>query len=324
MNTRAYTVLGSLALSLVTTEAVAVKVTSTSVQTGRTEGQSVTVTATVDYETGTTVATPLERRGVTAAITNLNAVTSVPAVTKQISLSVDSSGKYVGQFPDLPIGTYSVTFTASRVITNLGFPTTTTVISGSATNSIAVGAPAGCFSFPNHSLQGFSANGFFDADTSQIVVQQVFNPQWSSLGFFGNNDGSFFLNMNGAQPPKPNQAPDFYRYDIISPDLSTNSAWQGITGLSFRYMSTGSATAASLHAVVRVRNPDGSIGFVTQADPATNIPVVSGALGGTFQTMVEHLQMPAGTTVVGTDVRVFVDSGAMPPGMVLDLVCPRH
>jgi hypothetical protein len=320
MKRSAYSLLGSVALSLLTGQAFAVKLVSSTVQTGRVEGQSVSVSATVDWETGLTRTSPLDRRIVNATVlTNLGTITSVP-LAKSVPMTQDASGNYVGAFSDLPVGNYQISITASHVVTVVGSPNQVT--SASVTKGLSVGVPAGCFTFPNHSLQSFSVAGFFNADTNNKIAPQTFFPQWNAFGFLGTSDGSFFLNTDGTQPPPANQTPDSYRFDIVSPDLSTNTSWQGITGLSFRYfIQSGDAF---LHAVVRVRNADGSLGLVTQTDSATGIPLMSPGIAGGFETMVEHVQIPAGATVVGADVRVFMDPGAHSPDLLVDLICPRH
>lgn len=318
--------LGSVALGLLANQALAIQIVSTSTQSGRSEGQSVAVSADVDWEEtgGITFVNPLIRttRTVTATIAG---ITSDPPAS--ISLTRDGlTGLYQGTFADLPAGAFTVKFTALRTVSDgTHIPVTTTRTSVTANRAVNVALPAGCFLFQNQSLQGFAARGFFNADTSTIVTPANFNPQWlASFGVLNANssDGSFFLNLQGAQPPAASQVNGFYRFDIVSPDLSTNSAWQGgVTGVSFRYQAT-QLGALNLHAVLHVRKADGTTAVFTQFN-ADGTPLTSAAFAGSFQTMVDHVTLPAGSTVTGVDVRVFGQPGNILPSLMFDAICPR-
>jgi hypothetical protein len=321
----------SLALGLVAHHAEAVQINSATVQSGRTEGQSIAVSAAVDFQdppppVGKVFVNPLIRTSHIVTATVAAPATSVPAIATTVSLVLDAaSGLYKGTFAELPFDNYQVKITATRRVDDAShLPATSTSTSAVTNRSLSVLEPVGCFDFRNQSLQGVTVKGFFDADTTTIVTPAKVTPAWSSVGFFGLNatDGSVFLDLSGAHPPSANQVDEFYRFDVVSPDLSANQNWQNLTGVSFRFMSTNSE-AYFLHAVVRARKPDGSIALFTQTD-ANGVPLTAPALGDTFQTMIDRVAMPAGSTVVGVDVRVFGDPELNPPNLFVDAICPRH
>jgi hypothetical protein len=317
--------LGSVALSLLANQALAIRITSTSSQTGRVEGQSATISATVDWEQpALTPVNPLEKRGVTATVQNnaLSGVTAVPLETS-VDMVLNSSGSYQGVFTNLPFGNYTIKITATRKVTELRIPSSiTTTTSASVNRGLSIGIPAGCFTFPNHSLQGFTAQGFFDGDTSTLAVNQTLNPLWDPLGFFGPTDGSFSVVLAGTQPPLSGQVSGFFRWDVVSPDLTNNAAWQGITGVSFRFRSSA-ADEVELHAIARIRDAAGSAAVFTQFD-GTGKPIFAGAFAKNFQTMMDRFTLPAGSTVVGVDVRAFARPGHVPPNFLYDSICPLH
>ena len=327
MKKHALGLLGSVALSLLANQALAVKITSATVETGRVEGQSVAVSAVVDFEdpvtTGPTPINPLIRtiRSVTAAV-SVPGVSASPPITTSVTLTRDATGVFQGVLPDLPAGSFNVQFLATRTVYDgTHLPPSTTRTSATLNRTASVGLPAGCFRFQNQSLQGFTAKGFFADDGSTIVVPGSFNPQWSPIGFANANssDGSFFLNLVGAQPPAQSQVDDFFRLDIVSPDLGSNADWQGIKGLSFRYQATTPAQV-QLHAVLRTNTGSG---VFTQFN-ADGTPFTSLALAQSFQTMVEQIALPAGSKVTGVDIRVFGVPGAVLPSLLFDAICPRH
>jgi hypothetical protein len=323
---------GSIALCLVTSQALAVKITSTSSQSGRVEGQGVTVTAAVDWEepAGPVIISPLVRttRVVTAAVPT-GGIAASPAPTGSINLTLDgTTGLYTGVFPDLPFNSYSMRVTATKTVRNLvpatisDPPPPPVITTATATGGVQVGPPAGCFNFLPQSVDGFTANGFFNFNTAQIAAQASFNPQWSPTGFGGT--GAFFLNLAGAQIPTSTQVNGFYRFDTISPSLTGNSNWQGLSGVSFRVFETGSG-GLRFHAVVRVRHANGTSGVFTQADPNNPLQVVASIdLPNTFNTVVERFQVAADDQVLGVDIRGYGQPGAAPPNVLIDGVCPRH
>jgi hypothetical protein len=322
---------GSIALSLVSLvsrEALAVKITATTSQPGRVEGQSVTVTAAVDWEDPFAPVNPIVRTTrVVSATLQAPGITASPAPTTSINMVLDSAtGLYTGAFPDLPFGTYTATILATKTVRD---PTTGTIVTpiipvvtkASAQRGVQVAQPPGCFNF-GQSLQGFTANGFFDFNTQQIAVAQSFNPQVSPVGFGGPN-GSFFLNLTGAQIPTSNQVNGFYRFDVISPDLTGNANWQGINGVSFRVEETN--MGLRFHAVVRVFHADGTPGVFTQPDPTNSLLVVASPdFPNTFNTVVERFQLAQGDRVIGVDVRGYGSPGTAPPNVLVDSICPRH
>jgi hypothetical protein len=339
---RIATLLGSVALSLLTSQAMAVRITSSTIQSGQKEGQSVSVSVGVDWElpppanSGIIIRTnPLYRdtKSVTVALTGVPGITAFPKVPLNVTLTQDASGLYQGTFTGLPADSYSATITATHSISDAThIPSTFTTTSATASKSFHVGLPAGCFGFPLNNLQGFTVQGFFDHDSDTIVAAQAFNPQSSPVGFSGytSPDGAFFLNLVGTQPPAQSQVHPDYRFDIRSADLSTNADWQNITGVSYRQRSTDVTTVVS-HAVVHVRKPDGTLALFRQTDPNDAdptaphaAPLVAQLPFNIYNTVVDRVQPGTGSTVTGVDIRMIATPGTVLPNVFVDLICPRH
>jgi hypothetical protein len=302
----------------------AVQVTSVSAQTGRVEGQSVDVSAAVNWELpGPTLTNPL---------TGPFFSVSAQAGGKTIVLLFDSAtGRYKGQFQDLPFNRYPTTVTAKKTTRTATLPITTTNVIATRQTSFLVGPQAGCFNFDQvNSVQGWSAVGMFNGDQSTNLNNANLAPTWSSsFGFLSPNsadaDGGIVSNVTGNMiPPAASLPSGFSRFDFRSPDVSADTRWQSIRGLSFR-MATDIVGMLQVQPLLSVRRPDGANSFLRQVDSGGN-PVFITLFGGelVYRVFTANIPVPAGYTVLGTRLRVFNPVGSLHPSFVLlDGVCPR-
>ena len=302
----------------------AVQVTSVSAQTGRVEGQSVEVSAAVNWE--------LSGPTLTNSFTGPFFSVSAQAGGKTIVLSFDSAtGRYKGQFQDLPFNRYSTTVTAKKTTRTATLPIRTTNVIATRQTLFLVGAQAGCFNFDQvNSVQGWTAVGMFNGDQSANLNNAGLIPTWnSSFGFLSPNsadaDGGLVLNVTGnVIPPAASLPSGFSRFDFRSPDMTTDTRWQGIRGISFR-MATDIVGMLQVQPLLAVRRPDGTNSFLRQVDSSGN-PVFITLFGGEalFRVFVANIPVPAGYTVLSTHLRVFNPVGSLHPSFViLDGVCPR-
>ncbi len=116
-----------------------------------------------------------------------------------------------------------------------------------------------------------------------------------------------------------------WRYALVSPDLSGETAWQGITGFSCRFQSN--RPGITVKPLIRVRKTDGDTTHFTGADPAF-YPIDS---TGIWYEVIYTL--PAGASalidrILNVQVNVFGDAvmtGTYPEGAnYLDAVYPIH
>lgn len=324
MNNIKSKIFGAALFVLGALQANAVQVTAVTAQSGRVEGQSVEISAAVNWElSGPTLVNPL-----TGPFFNVTA----QAGGQTIPLTFDSAtGRYKGQFQNLLFDSYAAIVTATKTTRTISVPIKTTTVSATGQTSLIVGPQAGCFNFNlGNNLQGWTAAGMFDGDGNTQVVAANLIPTWNDLFGFRSvaidNDGGLLLSLNGNLFP-PNQFPSgFSRFDFRSPNLGTNANWQNIRGLSFRF-SSNVILATQVQPILQIRKVDGTTTSFRPVD-STGAPIffsVFGSDGVGFQKFAADIPLPAGATVLGVHLRVFhAAGGATPTGVVLDGVCPRR
>jgi hypothetical protein len=322
MNLIKSTVFSAL-LGLSATGAFAIQVTSVTAQTGRVEGQSVEISAAVNWEqVGPELFNP---------VTGPFYRVSAQAGGKTILLSYDSAtSRYRGQFQGLLFDNYSTTVTATKTTKFLGFPPSINNVSATRSTTFGVGPQAGCFNFnQGNNLQGWTVRGLFDGDQSPIVFPITPPVTWSDpLGFRSiatNNDGALVLGLdNIATPPSALFSSGFSRFDFVSPDLTANTNWQGMRGISFR-MAANPVTILDIQPIISTRRPDGTPALFRPVNG--NSPVflnfVSGEL--VYRVLSADINVPADHTVTGVQLRVFgTATSQLPDTLTLDGVCPRR
>ncbi len=323
MNVIKRCIYGALLLCQVVLSAHAVQVTSVTAQAGRTEGQSVEVSAAVNWEsTGLIIVNPF-----TGPFFRVSAQVG----GQTILLGFDAaSGQYRGQFQGLLFDRHQVTVTATKTTRTATIPIVTTNTSATRQTTFLVGPQAGCFNFNlGNNLQGWSVTGLFNGDQSANVFPITPSVTWSDpLGFLSisnNNDGALVLGLGNVATPPANLFPSgFWRFDFRSSDLSANANWQGLRGISFR-MSANPLTILDIQPLISARRPDGTTTFFRPVS-GTN-PVFLNFMSGelVYRVLSADISVPADHTVLGVHLRVFGTSTSQLPGtLVLDGICPKH
>lgn len=314
---------GALLLSQGILSAYAVQVTSVTAQAGRTEGQSVEVSAAVNWESGSLI--------IFNQFTGPFFRVSAQSGGQTILLGFDAaSGQYRGQFQGLLFNSHQVTVTATKTTRTATIPIVTTNTSASRQTTFLVGPQAGCFNFnQGNNLQGWAFAGMFNGDQSANVFSTTPSLTWSDpLGFLSintNNDGALVLGLgNVATPPATLFPSGFWRFDFRSPDLSTRTDWQGLRGISFR-MAANPLTILDIQPIISARRPDGTTTFFRPMN-GTN-PVFLNFMSGelVYRVLTADINVPADHTVLGVHLRVFGTATSQLPGtLLLDGVCPKH
>jgi hypothetical protein len=156
-----------------------------------------------------------------------------------------SGGAYSGQTPRLGPGTYEARV---RVLYKAVFQSA--VKTKSATRSFSLEWPPGTFGFENGGLNGWRYAGVFGVsddfeacDPAVLAAPPHFS--FSQAGWpVGINDtggpfvsGSLRTSVSFVCYPDSASevnAQGLWNFNLLSPDLSTDSNWQGISGVSFR------------------------------------------------------------------------------------------
>jgi hypothetical protein len=319
-------------LMLAGASAQAVDITAVTAQQNRVEGQSVEITATLNWG-GLLISNPLIKVTRTVQATITPAPVATPAIPTQITLTFDSAtARYRGQFNNLPFHRYTATVTATQTIRNYtNFPSTISTAQDTAPAQFNVVAPAGCFSFnQGATLQGWTVGGPFDGDTSNNLAQGVLVPQWlSSAGFLSpgatDADGALVLPVPETVFPDNSNlfASGFYRLDFASPGLGANAAWQGINGVSFRL--SHNLSGIQVQPIVQARRPDGTTTFFRPVD-ANGAPIFQSVACQSYRAVVSNIAVPPDHTILGVRLRVFGPAGSVFGNeslIFIDGVCPR-
>lgn len=324
---------GLMALLLLPAAANAVDITSATAQQNRIEGQSVEISAAVTWAANPILVSPMIRvtRTVRATVTpGPIAATTIPT---QIDLTFDAAtGRYRGQFANLPFSAYIANITATQTIRNFTvFPATTTTTQDAASVQFTVGAPTGCFQFnQGFNLQGWTVAGPFDGDTASNLAQDTLTPTWlSNAGFLSpgaqDADGALVLPVPEQLFPDPDLFQSgFYRLDLRSPQLAANASWQGVRGVSLRL--SHNLFGVQVQPLLQLRRPDGTTTFFRQVDAAGN-PVFLTVPAQGYRTLIADITPPADHTVTGVHIRVFGPAGTVfgnEQMLFLDGVCPRR
>jgi hypothetical protein len=185
----------------------------------------------------------------------------------------------------------------------------------------ATAVSAGLVAVPAHAAFTFDANNqgwrlaglYDDGDLTPIAGFFGDDPAgWFNAG--GAHGGVLLLGSGGFTFPDSPSGSNFLHWDLNSPDLSGNAEWQGID--SFTYDVTGENIAitgdSSVQGVVKVRNPDNTVSYYTDG---VFHPLL-GTVGGnptpwtTFSVDVGGLGLPAGSTLLGLNIRFFFEAGS--------------
>ena len=162
------------------------------------------------------------------------------------------------------------------------------------------------------------------------MAQDTLIPFWlSNAGFLSpaadDIDGALVLPVPESLFPAADAfASGFYRLDLRSPQLTANSAWQGIRGVSLRL--SHNLFGVQVQPLLHVRRPDGTTTFFRQQDAAGN-PVFLATPAQGYRALIADITPPADHTVIGVHVRVFGPAGAVfgnESMLFLDGVCPRR
>ena len=142
---------------------------------------------------------------------------------------------------------------------------------------------------------------------------------WGSPGL-----GALILGSGGFTfPPSPTGSP-FLHWDLNSPDVSGTASWQGISSFSYNITGDEIATTAAIYveAVLRVRKPDNTISYFTD-NIFHEIPTAPSGSWDTHTVNVAALGMPAGTTILNVNLRIFFEPSSGHDGYVaVDHVVP--
>jgi hypothetical protein len=316
---------GALLLGQSALSAYAVQVTSVTAQTGRVEGQSVEVSAAVDWQNPGGL--PILVNPLTGPFFSVSARTG----DQTIPLTFDSaSGRYRGQFQGLMFNTHTATVTATKTTRSFSFPPTQSIVSASRNAAFLVGAQQGCFNFnQGNNLQGWTTVGIFNGDAPDPIAPIASALAWSDpFGFLSvatNNDGALLLNLITTPNPAAALLPSgFWRIDFRSPDLAAQTAWQGIRGVSFR-MATNPAGILQVQPILQVRRPDGTTTFFRPMNGATPVflTLISGEM--VYRVLSADISVPADYTVIGARLRVFgAANSTLPDAVAVDGICPRR
>jgi hypothetical protein len=305
-------------LGLSALSAHAIQVTSVTAQTDRVEGQSVEISAVVNWEQSF----PIQANPLTGPFFRVTA----SAAGKTINLSYDSaSGRYQGLFQGLVIGGHPAFVTASKTTRTASIPVNETTIKSEGHTNIFVRPQPGCFNFAlKNDREGWTAEGMFDGDLPDKVTQANLPLNWVSTGYA--SVGAVTLNMGSSIVPATNLlTTGYWRYDFRSSDLSTNIPWQGITGLSYRLGANLNSDSIQVQAILVARNSNGRPVLFRATNNGNPVfhSLSPGAIS--FQTFIDNIKLESGSTLLGIHLRVFGIAGAIPPSDVrLDLICPRR
>jgi hypothetical protein len=177
----------------------------------------------------------------------------------------------------------------------------------------------------NANNQGWRMVGLYD-DGDLTPVPDFFSDDpagWTNV----TRSGAIALGSGGFKTPPSPTRDTFLHWDFNSPDLSTDTQWQGIS--AFSYDITGDFLASSsvsqnvfVQAVLHVRKPDSTESFFTDFS-FHEIPLEFG--GWVTHTLdVTSLGMPAGTILLNVNLRIFFNASTGYDGFILvDNVIPN-
>jgi hypothetical protein len=177
--------------------------------------------------------------------------------------------------------------------------------------------------------QGFRRNGVFDGDTAVITSKYKANPAtWDDHMNFPtavgasplDGDGALVFGGSSLNDPTPSGK---FRVDHISPDLRSNSFWQGKHLYRARLFQSGVIGAPILaQIVIEAVHPNGTSGLFHQLNSA-GAAMFCTVASGTWTECFATVPLPANVTVKTIQVRVFGEPGTVYEGnLAIDDIAP--
>ena len=167
--------------------------------------------------------------------------------------------------------------------------------------------------------------GLYDAGGLNPITDYFSNDPAPHTSAYGSpSAGAIMLGSGGFTFPSSPTGDTYLHWDLNSPNISSNAQWQGISSFSYRITGQYISTTRPIYvqAVLRVRKPDSTIAYFTDG----NFPEIYTESSGYWQTRnvnVSSLGMPAGTTILNINLRIFFEAESGHDGYVLvDHVVP--
>ncbi len=286
---------------------------------------------------------PGERLPVTAEVTkNQTTIQGVELDTRRVGAAdfdsagdlAGTGGSYSGQTPNLGPGEYEARV---RVLYKALFQSA--VKTTSATRPFTLAWPPGTYGFETGGLGGWRYAGVFGVnDTFEPCAPDVL----AASPYFSLTTSGWPLGINATGGPYASGAvrtvvsstcyPDsdsetnqtgLWNFNLLSPDLSNNADWQGISGVSFRMITN---VPLGVQAVATVVYEDAS-GETQPSSPMTSPTQVDFTeITGQQWVTVEKLWNIPDRPIRSLEIRVFGDPESLAgfPGstVLLDVVSP--
>ncbi|MCZ6617577.1 MAG: hypothetical protein O7E57_05550 [Gammaproteobacteria bacterium] len=170
----------------------------------------------------------------------------------------------------------------------------------------------GDISFNQGSIQGWTMDGLYDGDTNNKISIWNFPPFWLDntdfssrpmLDPLGDNKGSIMFPMG---PGIPQSSSKKWRVDLISPDLSGDTNWQDIKGISAAVCDRASFTGLTpieVRFFLRMKKSDGTVYLLGEK---TNAPhQTSSTLVWDWNYLTANLAVPKGETTLNLIVKMY-------------------
>lgn len=175
----------------------------------------------------------------------------------------------------------------------------------------------------NTDNQGWRRVGLYD-NGSLVPVPGYFSDDpapWSDVP----GSGAIALGSGGFTMPASPSGNTYLHWDLNSPDLSGNVQWQGIT--SFTYDVTGeymwSSANIYIQAVLHIKKSDGTESYFSDLQ-FHEIPLESAGAWESHTLDVTSLGLPAGTTILCVNLRIFFEASSEHDGFIfVDNVTPN-
>jgi hypothetical protein len=179
--------------------------------------------------------------------------------------------------------------------------------------------PQGLINFNNGTNQGWIVDGFYDGDQPGVIQQANNVALWIGYTDVSSQPGTDDIKDNkgsiaavlGPNVPESNIAlSGYWRFDFISPDLSSNSDWQKINGVELcitdNFSLTGN-TPLNIQVLLKAIKPDGSTTYLHEVD-SKGEPVfitTDAKLVKNWNIITSKIKVSSGYTVQNLYVRVF-------------------
>jgi len=286
---------------------------------------------------------PGERLPVTAEVTKNNTtVQSVELDTRLVGAAdfdaagsmAGSGGSYSGQTPNLGPGEYE-----ARVRVRYKAVFQSAVKTKSATRPFSLAWPPGTYGFETGGLNGWRYAGVFGAnDTFEHCEPSAL----ATSPFFSHTTAGWPLGINATGGPNVSGSarvavsstcyPDsdsemgetgFWNFNLLSPDLSNDADWQGISGVSFR-MITNAPFGVQVVATVVYEDESGESEPSSPTTSSSQVDFTEIA-GQQWVTVAKTWNIPD-RPILSVEIRVFGDAeslaGFPSSTVLLDVVSP--